>query len=61
MNKNLVTILLLTLITVVVWVAFQVLRITTSPIIPAPTQSQLEPLDPTLDKSVLQDLENSLK
>ena len=61
MSKNFVPILLLTLITVTVWVTFQIFKITTSPTIPVPTQKQLEKLDPTLDKDILEDLETSLK
>ncbi|HEX7456602.1 MAG TPA: hypothetical protein VF303_04005 [Candidatus Nanoarchaeia archaeon] len=61
MSKNFVPILLLTFITITVWVAFQIFKIATSSTIPAPTQNQLERLDPTLDKNVLEDLEKSLK
>lgn len=61
MSKKLIPILFLTLITLVTWVVFQVFKITTSSTIPSPTQKQLEELDPTLDKSVLEDLEGALK
>ncbi|OGY26587.1 MAG: hypothetical protein A2Z11_00150 [Candidatus Woykebacteria bacterium RBG_16_43_9] len=60
MNKNLVTILLLTLITISVWVAFQVFKVATSNTIPQPTQEQLQELDPELDREVIEDLKNSL-
>ena len=61
MNKNLIPILFLTLITIVVWVAFQVFKITTSSTIPKPTQNQIQELDPNLDTSVFEDLESALK
>lgn len=61
MNKNLVSILFLTLITIVIWVGFQIFKITTSTTIPAPTQEQIEKLDPNLDTSVLDDLKTKKK
>jgi hypothetical protein len=61
MSKTLAPILFLTLITIVAWVAFQVLKIATSSTIPEPTQQQIEKLNPTLDKSVFDDLESALK
>ena len=60
MNKNLVTILLLTLITISVWVAFQIFKVATSSTIPRPTQGQLRELNPELDREVIEDLKNSL-
>jgi len=60
MSKNLVTILLLTLITVSAWIGFQIFRTATSSTIPEPTQEQLEGLDPNLDQNVLDDLKESL-
>ncbi len=61
MNKNLVSILFLTLITIVIWVGFQIFKITTSTTIPAPTQEQIEKLDPNLDTGVLDDLKTKKK
>lgn len=60
MSKNFVTILFLTLITLLAWVAFQVFKITTATTIPAPTQEQIRALDPKLDKSVLEDLKKAV-
>lgn len=60
MSKNLVTILLLTLITLSAWIGFQIFRIATSSTIPESTQEQLEGLDPNLDQNVLDDLKESL-
>ncbi|MDP2721087.1 MAG: hypothetical protein Q8O75_04055 [bacterium] len=61
MNKNLVSILLLTFITLAAWVVFQILKIATASTIPAPTQEQIQSLDPTLDKNLLQELDKELK
>ena len=61
MNKNLVTILFLTLVTIVIWVGFQIFKVTTSSTIPAPTQKQIQKLDPNLDTSVFDDLETKIK
>jgi hypothetical protein len=60
MSKNLVTVLLLTLITAVAWVAFTIFKISTSSTISVPKQ-QLEELNPNLDKNLLEDLKKSLK
>lgn len=60
MSKNLVTVLLLTLITVAAWVGFTILKIRTTSTITIPTQ-QLQELDPKLDKTVLEDLKKSPK
>ncbi len=61
MSKRLITIFLLTLITIVAFVTFQLFNFMTKSTIPEPTQKQLEPLDPQLDKSVIEDLDKSLK
>lgn len=61
MNKNIVTILFLSLITIVLWVAFQVFDISSQSTIPPPTQEQIRELDPNLDQSVFDDLKKSLK
>lgn len=61
MSKNLVTILFLTLITLVFWVAFQIFRVGSESTIPQPTQEQIRELDPNLDKSVFEDLKKSLQ
>ena len=58
MNRNLATVLLLTFITIVIWVAFQIFKTTTESTIPTPTQKQIEPLNPSLDKKVLEELKN---
>lgn len=61
MSKKLVPILILTLITVVTWILFQVINLATSSTIPAPTQKQIEPLDPNLDKATLEYLKGRLQ
>jgi peptidoglycan hydrolase CwlO-like protein len=60
MSKNLVTILLLTLVTIAAWVAFQIFKEGTKSTIT--TQAQhLQELNPNLDKSVLEDLKKAPK
>lgn len=61
MNKNFVTILFLTLVTIVIWIGFQVFKAATTSTIPAPTQKQIQKLDPNLDTSVFDDLETKIK
>ncbi len=61
MNKNLITVLFLFLVTLVIFVGFQVFKITTSSTIPAPTQKQIQKLDPDLDTSVFENLETKIK
>ncbi|MEX0622134.1 MAG: hypothetical protein WD187_04085 [Candidatus Woykebacteria bacterium] len=61
MSKKFVPILILTLITLVLWAVFQVYRIFTTDTIPAPTQKQIQSLDPNLDTKVLDDLETTTK
>lgn len=61
MSKNVVTILFLTLITIVFWVGFQIFKVNSESTIPQPTEEQLRPLDPTLDKSVFEDLKKSIQ
>jgi LPS O-antigen subunit length determinant protein (WzzB/FepE family) len=56
MSKNLIPIFLLTLIAIAVFVAFQIFKWQSSSTIPQPTQKQMEELDPTLDKGVLEEL-----
>lgn len=60
MSKNpTALILLLTLLTIVVFVVSQVARIVTTSTIPAPTQQQMEKLDPNLDKNFLEELKKA--
>jgi len=61
MSKKLLPVLILTLITIVTWVIFQVITLATSSTIPTPTQKQMESLDPNLDKATLEDLKGRLK
>lgn len=58
MSKNVVNILALTLITVLLWVGFQIFKITTQGPIPQATARQLKVLNPNLDTSVIEDLNN---
>ena len=61
MPKNLVNILALTLITLLLWVALQVFQLTTRSNIPAATEKQLQKLDPSLDRNLIEDLNNPEK
>ncbi len=56
MFKNLKAVLILTLITLVFWVAFQIFKFASSNTIPAPTQEQIRPLDPSIDTQLLERL-----
>ena len=56
MSRNLATVLILTLITVIAWVTFQLFKLQTASTIPQPTQKQMESLDPNLDTDVLEEL-----
>lgn len=58
--KNSVTILVLSLITLVVWIGYQLIQINTKPL-PEPTQEQIRELDPTLDTQLLEQLRNAPK
>lgn len=58
MPKNIIYILSLTLATLLLWVGFQIFQITTSSPLPTATQKQLAPLNPNLDKVLLEDLNN---
>lgn len=59
MNKNLITILVLTLITLITWGALQLFKIRTSYTIPQPTQEQINPLNPNLDKNLIETLKET--
>lgn len=61
LSKNVVNLLVLTLITLLLWVTFQLFQITTRSSIPQATQEQLQPLDPNLDFDLINDLNNSEK
>ncbi|MDP2670877.1 MAG: hypothetical protein Q8P13_00185 [bacterium] len=60
-SKNLTNILGLTLITLLVWVGFQVFQIFTTSSIPPATQKQLQPLNPNLDTALLEELNDPEK
>jgi len=61
MNKNLVSVLFLFLVAVVIWVGLQVFKYANTSTIPAPTQKQIQKLDPNLDTSVFDNLETKIK
>lgn len=61
MSKNFVTVLFLTLITVLSWLGFQLFKISSESTIPKPTEKQIRPINPELDKSVFEDLKQSIR
>jgi hypothetical protein len=61
MSKNVVNILALTMIVVLMWVAFQIFKYTTAQPVPQATARQLEVLNPNLDTAVIEDLNNPEK
>lgn len=61
MPKNIVNLLVLTLITLILWVTFQLFQITTRSSLPTATQKQLQPLDPNLDFGLIEDLNDPEK
>jgi len=54
MSKDLVYLLLLTLLTVIAWAGFDFYHASTQPVLPKILQEQIRPLDPNLDFSVLE-------
>jgi hypothetical protein len=60
MSKNFVVVLILTLVTLVAWVGYQLTVITTQPL-PQPTQELIAPLDPELNQGVFEDLKKSVQ
>ncbi|OGY24126.1 MAG: hypothetical protein A2172_01110 [Candidatus Woykebacteria bacterium RBG_13_40_15] len=59
MSKNLLTILILTLLTIVSWSAFQIFRIKISSTITPPTAEQIRDLNPNIDSGFLENLRES--
>lgn len=61
MSKNLVTVLFLTLITLLLWIGYQIFKVSSESTIPQPTEKQIKPIDPNLDKSVFEILKKSIR
>lgn len=60
LDRDIVILLISTLLTLVSWVGFEVYRAFTKPRIPEVLQRHLEPFDPTLDRSIFDQLEKRL-
>lgn len=61
MSKNVIQILTLSLITLLVWVSFQLFTLLTRSGIPPATQEQLQTLNPKLDTQLIEDLKDPAK
>lgn len=61
MPKNFITLLSITLIIVVIFVAISLYQTTSKSTIPEATQKQIEPLDPDLNLNLIEDLEKSIR
>jgi hypothetical protein len=57
-SRNLLIILILTAITVFVWIGIETYQILTRQEFPKVVQKQLEPLDPAIDTKTIEDLSN---
>ena len=61
MPKNFITLLSITLIIIVIFVAISLYQTTSKSTIPEATQKQIEPLDPDLNLNLIEDLEKSIR
>lgn len=61
MIKKMIPLLILTLITVAIFVAYQVFINLTKSTISPPAQELMEPLDPNLDTATLENLKTKIK
>lgn len=59
MPKNFITLLTLTLITIVAFVVVVLVQTAFKSTIPTTTQNQLEPINPTIDLSLIEELERA--
>jgi len=57
MSKQIIQILIFTLITVIAWLGFELFHQARKTTLPEIVQEQIEPLDPTLPLEILEDLE----
>lgn len=57
-SRNLLVILILTAITIFVWIGIETYKILTNQEYPKVVQEQLEPLDPSIDTKIIEDLSN---
>ncbi len=53
MSKDLIVLLIITLLTVIAWAGFDFYHASTQPVLPKVLQQQVKPLNPTLDFSGL--------
>ena len=61
MSKNFITLLTITLIILAIFVTIFLYQTVTDETIPEATQEQIEPLNPELDLSLIDDLEKSIR
>jgi len=57
-SRNLLVILILTAITIFVWIGIETYQILTRQEFPKVVKEQLEPLDPVIDTKIIEDLSN---
>ena len=61
MSKSAVPLLILTLLTIASIVTFTLIQTAFKSTVPKATQQQLEPLDPEIDLTLIEELEKSVK
>ncbi len=61
MGKNIIPVLAFFLIALVAFLAFQVIGVITDNPLPAATQKQIQPLNPTLNTNVISDLKKAVQ
>jgi hypothetical protein len=60
LGKNSLILSIMTLITVLVWIAFEVYRTATKTTIPKVTQEQMAPLNPQIKKEVIEKIKENI-
>jgi hypothetical protein len=60
LGKNALILSIMTLITVLVWIAFEVYRTATKTTIPKVTQEQMAPLNPQIKKEVIEKIKENI-
>jgi len=60
LGKNALVLSIMTLITVLVWITFEVYRTVTKTTIPKVTQEQMAPLNPKIKKEVIEKIKENI-
>lgn len=60
LGKNILILSIMTLITVLTWIGFEVYRVATKTTIPKVTQEQLTPLNPKIKKETIEKLKTNI-